>query len=58
MTRLVDKFVRGILSLTMNNGARENWTILGTCMVDWAVSGGPLGSGRVPSPVPERLGAG
>ena len=37
MTGLVDNFVRDILSLTMNNGARENGTILGTCMVDWAV---------------------
>ena len=37
MTGLVDDFVRDILSLTMNNGARENGTILGTCMVDWAV---------------------
>ena len=58
MTGLVDNFLRDTLSLTMNNGARENGTILGTCMVDWAVSGGPLGSGQVPSPVPERLGAG
>ena len=28
MSGLVDKFVRGILSLTMNNAARENGTVL------------------------------
>ena len=34
---LVDDFVRDTLSLTTNNGARENGTISGICMVDWAV---------------------
>ena len=58
MTGLVDNFLRDTLSLTMNYGARENGTILGTFMVDWAVLGGPLGSGRVPSPIPARHGAG
>ena len=37
MTVLVDNFVRDILSLIMINGTRKIGTILGTCMVEWAV---------------------
>ena len=37
LTGLVDNFVRDILSLIMNNSARKNGTVLGTCMVEWAV---------------------
>ena len=45
MTGLVGNFVKDILSLTMNNGARKNRAFSGICMVVYGSERGPNGLG-------------